>query len=357
MVVQTHSHRVAPVSSLGVRSTPTTANTITSPLDRPDTPGAQSTPRNPSTPIPSNAPSTSNATITAATPVIVIKKRSARALHRTHLHEKRQALNSKLVVARRRFEKEVDQLGKDYHKSAREIRTRALLRNKHGIVKRKVNAYNAYRHKQSKARKAAEATSSFAAAQEIDTLAYHDAAPEEITKACSEFEEEKERRSGYVHKTLKGRAQHSDKVIRGIDQAIKELSFSSAYTPKGLEFLEGPLKRNLNNLLQDFQTFAQGGTEDIAKSHRELQKQLRDQVSARLLSSLQDAAGPKNLIRTMKYEDYEQRICRKYKVVLVGWPTELGKFRSPTNIGNKQLNTLLNLLKDKSCRFEKAPVE
>ncbi|CAE6439599.1 unnamed protein product [Rhizoctonia solani] len=323
--------------------------------------------------------STSNrATTTAATPIMIIKKRSARAIHRTHLHEKRQALNSKLALARRRFESEVDQLGKEYHKSAREIKTRALLRNKHGIVKRKVNTYNAYRHMQSKARKTAAATSSFAAAQELDAVAYRDADPEDIAKACDKFAEEKERRSGYVHKTLKGRVQHSDKVIRGIDQAIKELSFScgveslcifvngsnrdhsllqAAYTPKGLEFLEGPLKRNLNNLLQDFQTFAQGGTEDMAKSHRELQKQLRDQVSARLLASLQDAAAPKNSIRTMKYEDYEQRICQKYKVVLVGWPAELGKFRSPTNIGNKQLKMLLDLLKDKSCRFEKAPAE
>ncbi|KDN43061.1 hypothetical protein RSAG8_06384, partial [Rhizoctonia solani AG-8 WAC10335] len=305
MVVQTHSHRVAPTSSVGVPSTPTTSTTPASTSNRPNTSGVRSTSHIPSTPVSSNAPATSNrATTTAATPIMIIKKRSARAIHRTHLHEKRQALNSKLALARRRFESEVDQLGKEYHKSAREIKTRALLRNKHGIVKRK--------------------------------------------------------------------------VIRGIDQAIKELSFScgveslcifvngsnrdhsllqAAYTPKGLEFLEGPLKRNLNNLLQDFQTFAQGGTEDMAKSHRELQKQLRDQVSARLLASLQDAAAPKNSIRTMKYEDYEQRICQKYKVVLVGWPAELGKFRSPTNIGNKQLKMLLDLLKDKSCRFEKAPAE
>ncbi|EUC54663.1 hypothetical protein RSOL_064530, partial [Rhizoctonia solani AG-3 Rhs1AP] len=139
-----------------------------------------------------------------ATPIMTIKKRSARAIHRTHLHEKQQALNSQLALARRKFESEVDQLGKEHHKSAHEIKTRALLRNKHGIVKRKVNTYNAYWHMQSKARKTTAATSSFAAAQELDTVAYHDAAPEEITKACSEFEEEKERHSGYVHKTLKG---------------------------------------------------------------------------------------------------------------------------------------------------------
>jgi hypothetical protein len=57
----------------------------------------------------------------------------------------------------------------------------------------------------------------------------------------------------------------------------------------------------------------------------------------------------------MKYEDYEARICRKYNVALVGWPTDLGKFRSPTQIGNKQLKMLLGLLKDDTCRFEKAP--
>ncbi|EUC62126.1 hypothetical protein RSOL_413370, partial [Rhizoctonia solani AG-3 Rhs1AP] len=256
----------------------------------------------------SNGPVIPNrATTTAAIPVMAIKKRSARAIHRTYLHEKRQALNSKLVAVRQKFENEVNKLGKEYHKSTREIKTRALLRNKHGIVKRKVNSYNAYRHMQSKARKAAMQSSSFTAAQELDTIAYRDADPEDVSKARNEFEAEKEQRSGYVHKTLKGRAQHSDKVIRGIDQAIKELNFScgvesicifvngsnrdhsllqAAYTSKGLEFLEGPLKKNLGNVLQDFQTFAQGGTEDIARSHRELQKQLRDQVSARLLSSL-----------------------------------------------------------------------
>ncbi|CCO37775.1 hypothetical protein BN14_11935 [Rhizoctonia solani AG-1 IB] len=382
MVVQTHSHRVVPSSGVGTQVTPASSfATVTStPLastlncSRPPSTTANSTP--PDT-LATRARSHSNvSTATAAVPLVTITKRSVKAVHREQLRVRQKALDSKLLSARQRFEKEVDGLGKEYRKSSSEIRGRALLRNKYGIGKRKVNSYNAFRHKQSKARKASKESLEFTAAQELDTTCYQDADAETIATAKSELEEEKKERSGYVYKTLKGRTQHADKVIQGIDQAIKELNLScgvesicifvsgsnrdhsllqAAYTSKGIEFFEGPLKKNLNNVLQDFQTFAQGGTEDLAKCHRELQKELRDQVSAQLLSSLQEAAGPKYSIRSMKYEDYEARICRKYNVALVGWPTDLGKFRSPTQIGNKQLKMLLGLLKDDTCRFEKAP--
>ncbi|CCO35518.1 hypothetical protein BN14_09636 [Rhizoctonia solani AG-1 IB] len=288
MVVQTHSHQVAPSSGVGTQVTPASsfatvtltplANTLN--CSRPPRTTANSTP--PDT-LATPACSHSNiSTATAAEPLVTITKRSVKAVHREQLCVRQKALDSKLLSARQRFEKEVDGLGKEYRKSSSEIRGWALLRNKYGIGKRKVNSYNTFRHKQSKACKASKESLEFTAAQELDTTCYQDADAETIATAKSELEEEKKEQSGYVYKTLKGQTQHTDKVIRGIDQVIKELNLScgvesicifvsgsnrdhsllqAAYTSKGIEFFEGPLKKNLNNVLQDFQTFAQGGTE------------------------------------------------------------------------------------------------
>ncbi|KAG8708494.1 hypothetical protein FRC09_001223 [Ceratobasidium sp. 395] len=350
MVVQTQSHRIPPSS-----------DSASGVLPAPTVPATAATPR---------------PTVSAPLPAIKIRKRSARAVHRQSLREKRKELDKRLLAAKTKFVDEINGLGKEYHKSSREIQSRALIKNKFGIQKRRVNAYNAFRHRQSKARKAANESQPFDETQEDDLASYRDAAPDEIEAARKELEAEKDKKTGYVQKNPRARAQHMDKVIRGIDAAVKELSFSceaealcffvngsnrdhsmlqAVYTPKGLSFLEGPLKLNVNNLLHDFQTFAQGGSKGVAKCHKDLQTELRAQVSALLLRSLQNAVGDgTERISQMKYSDFEERVCRKYNVKLVGWPEEIGEVRNPSRIGNKDLKHLVAMLKAGTCYFEKA---
>ncbi|KAG9098808.1 hypothetical protein FRC07_010592 [Ceratobasidium sp. 392] len=349
MAIETHSHRVPPSTGSTSGALPTSTN-----------PQARSSPR---------------PTLSAPLPSIKIKKRSARAVHRQSLRDKRKELDLRLLAAKKKFVSDVTELGKEYHKSPREIQSRALLKNKFGIQKRKVNAYNAFRHKQSKARKAAGESQSFDEVQGDDLASYRDAAPDDIEAARKELEAEKEVRSGLVQKNPRARVQHLDKVIRGIDASIKEINFSceaealcffvngsnrdhpvlqAVYTPKGLAFLEGPLKHNINNLLHDFQTFAQAGSKGVAKSHKDLQVELRAQVSALLLRSLQAAVGDATeRIGKMKYSNFEERVCRKYNVKLVGWPEALGEVRNPSTIGNKDLKHLVAMLKSGTCYFEK----
>ncbi|KAG8717228.1 hypothetical protein FRC09_014583 [Ceratobasidium sp. 395] len=352
MVVETLSHRVAPAAPA--------ATSTTSPT------------RDSSARAPSVAPA-ARPTTNSATPVVRTRIRSAQSIHRERLRVKQVALNTKLLQARDKFDKEVLELGKEYHKSPNEIRSRALLKNKFGIVKRRVNSYNAYRHMQSKARVAG--SQSFSEAQNEDAASYRDASRNEIEKAREEFEAEKKSKGGYVHKTLKARVQHADKAIRGISCAVKELNNSAGvesiclfvngsnrdhsigqavYTPKGLAFIEGPLRQSIDNLLRDLQTFAQAGTNGMAMNHKQLQKTLRGEFTVLALNSLHTAANVSpGSIKTMKYSDFKRRVLRTYSVKLVGWPQALGEFRNPSNIGNESLQKVIALFKKGECYFEK----
>ncbi|KAG8703422.1 hypothetical protein FRC09_004175 [Ceratobasidium sp. 395] len=354
MVVQVHSHHVAPTSNPNSSSTPSSA------------------------PAASPAP-----TLASSLPVIKLKRRSIQAIHRQRLREKRNALDAKLAAAKKKFVDEVVELGKEHHKSPREIQSRALIKSKFGIQKRKVNSYNAFRHMQSKQRKEAGQRQPFDEAQKEDQVLYQDACtenPEMIEEARKDLEAEKEAKRGHVQKNLRARAQHSEKVIKEVYQAVKQLEFSSeieafcifvngsnrdhpvlqaAYTDKGHDFVSGHLKLNVPNLLHDFQTFAQAGSKGLAKNHKDLQVQLRADVSALLLRSLQTAVDdPTERIKQMKYKNFNVDVCQKYQVKLVGWPVEeLGEIRNPSLIGNKVLKQLVALLKSGVCHFEKLSPE
>ncbi|KAG9092031.1 hypothetical protein FS749_016054 [Ceratobasidium sp. UAMH 11750] len=228
---------------------------------------------------------------------------------------------------------------------------------------------------QSKQRKAAGESQAFDEMQKQDQTSYRDANPDTIEEARKELEAEKETKRGHVHKNLRARAQHSDKVIKGIYQVVKQLEFSceieafcvfvngsnrdhpvlqAAYTDKGYNFVSGHLKLNVPNLLHDFQTFVQAGSKGIMKSHKDLQTQLRTEVSALLLRSLQAVVDdPTGQIRQMKYKNFDKDVCQKYSVKLAGWPEEIGGIRNPSVIGNKDLKRLVALLKSGVCHFEK----
>ncbi|KAG9093636.1 hypothetical protein FRC06_011428 [Ceratobasidium sp. 370] len=360
MVVETHSHRVVPASA---SAAPT---------------------QNGSARAPSVAPA-SNPTTTTATPIIRTRIRSAQSIRRERLRVNQVALSAKLLRARDKFDKEVLELGKEYHKSPNEIRSRVLLKNKFGVKKRWANSYNAFRRMQSKARSLSGVTEAvgdsqtFDEVQNTDMISYRDASRDEIEAAREELEKEKKAKGGYVHKSLKARVQHADKVIRGINCAVQELNYSAGieciclfvngsnrdhsvgqavYTPKGLAFVEGPLRHTVDNLLRDMQTFAQAGTNGIVMNHKQLQKALRNEFSVLVLNSLQAAADvPTGAIQQMKYTNFKRRILKVYSVKLVGWSSSLGEFRNPSNMGNDALTKAIALFKTNTCRFERMSPE
>jgi hypothetical protein len=127
MAIETLSHRIHPSTSSSV---PQSNNTARAP------------------PI----STASNSTTTAPTPLIRTKVRSAIAIRREQNRVKNVALNAQLRQVRNKFDEAVLDLGKKYQKSPGELRSRALLKNKFSITKRKVNAWNAYRRMQSKSR-------------------------------------------------------------------------------------------------------------------------------------------------------------------------------------------------------------
>jgi hypothetical protein len=138
MVVETLSHRSAPASNFATpqQNVTSTAGTLLN-----------------TSRAPSVSPSIHQGSmLSSATPLVYSRTRSVRSRHRENLRVKRAALNAKLLLARNKFEKEVVALGKEYHKSPYEVKAQALLKNKFGVMKRRVNSYNAFRHMQSKAR-------------------------------------------------------------------------------------------------------------------------------------------------------------------------------------------------------------
>ncbi|KAG9088930.1 hypothetical protein FS749_001757 [Ceratobasidium sp. UAMH 11750] len=340
MVVETLSHRTAP----------TLASTAS--------------PHNGSVCAPSVAPG-SQPTTTLATPVVRTRIRSAQSIRRERLRVNQVALSAKLLQAREKFNKEVLELGKQYHKSPSEIRSRALLKNK---FEEGTNVLETTGD-----------SCDFSEAQNMDTISYCDASRNEIEAAREELEQEKKAKEGYVYKSLKARVQHADKVIRGINHAVQELNHSAGvecvclfvngsnrdhsigqavYTPKGLAFVEGPLRHTVDNLLRDMQSFAQAGTNGIAMNHKQLQKTLRNEFSVLALKSLHAAADVSSgTIQQMKYTNFKRRILKAYSVKLVGWPDSLGEFRNPSNMGNDVLTKVIALFKKNICRFERMSPE
>jgi hypothetical protein len=91
-------------------------------------------------------------TTTKPTPLVRVKVRSAQSVRRTYNRGQNVELNTQLRQERNKFDKAVVELGKKYHKSSVQVRARALLTNKYGITKRRVNTFNAFRRMQSKNR-------------------------------------------------------------------------------------------------------------------------------------------------------------------------------------------------------------
>ncbi|KAG9092032.1 hypothetical protein FS749_016055 [Ceratobasidium sp. UAMH 11750] len=86
-------------------------------------PAASSAPEAPHSSTPLAAAAPSPATLSSSLPIIKIKRRSVQAIHRQCLREKRNALDAKIITAKKKFVDEVTELGKEYHKSPREIQS------------------------------------------------------------------------------------------------------------------------------------------------------------------------------------------------------------------------------------------
>ncbi|KAF8580081.1 hypothetical protein K439DRAFT_1620079 [Ramaria rubella] len=114
----------------------------------------------------------------------------------------------------------------------------------------------------------------------------------------------------------------------------------------GKDFIETVLGWDMNEFCLKYESFALFRIKGIAMNGNDRAVMIRRRIRGSVVRGLREITG--NPALDMSWKNYEENIVDQYRVVLDGWPSSVF---DPAKLGYKGLQTILDELEDRSCKW------
>ncbi|KAF8580079.1 hypothetical protein K439DRAFT_1620078 [Ramaria rubella] len=114
----------------------------------------------------------------------------------------------------------------------------------------------------------------------------------------------------------------------------------------GKDFIETVLGWDMNEFCLKYESFALFRIKGIAMNGNDRAVMIRRRIRGSVVRGLWEITG--NPALDMSWKNYEENIVDQYRVVLDGWPSSVF---DPAKLGYKGLQTILDALEDRSCKW------
>ncbi|KAF8581257.1 hypothetical protein K439DRAFT_1619194 [Ramaria rubella] len=246
-----------------------------------------------------------------------------------------------------------EELAKTHGKSVKWMKEAVLRVGKYGSTQRKVAPHNAWLHAKS---------------LEVNaTGSWRDVPEEEMAKMIRSLEAKR----ALVKKGIRAKPLSQMATVRQVHQRIENDLLALGQSCKtsslcvtvhtaphhlneplyavdeiGKDFIETVLGWDMNEFCLKYESFALFRIKGIAMNGNDRAVMIRRRIRGSVVRGLWEITG--NPALDMSWKNYEENIVDQYRVVLDGWPSSVF---DPAKLGYKGLQTILDVLEDRSCKW------